>query len=280
GPTIFSAGPSFAATGVTLRDLNSDGLNDILVVNNATAGTVTVLRNATVKASTGTDTVAFANPVSYGVGDTPVALAVADTNQDGPLDVVAVHLGSNDAWTLIGFPDGTFRTPTDEGIINQVFKDFINRSPSATELSGWVTSLGQMEQVRLVGPRGSTVPLDIQGIDTHPQTQVDDFDVYRVTFAPQVADGSYSLVLGPNTLGNNITDLFGSTMNQDGTPPNGEFPGDRFSGPLAINSSDNGRFVTGLFHDLIQRPADTPLFLSLLGPVDAARNGLLNGAAL
>src|SRR5262249_38677682 len=58
------------------------------------------------------------------------------------------------------------------------------------------------------------------------------------------------------------------------------FPADRFNGPLAVNTSDNGRFVTGLFHDIIQRPADTPTFLGLLGPVDSARNGQLTPTAL
>ena len=279
GPTTFSAGAT-AATGVTIKDLNADGLNDLLMVNNDTAGTVTVLKNTTVHATSGLDAVTFMSPVSYGVGDTPVGLAVADTNQDLPLDVVTANANSDDAWTLLGFPDGTFRTPTDQGHISQAFLDVVNRLPNATEMSNWVQSLGQMELFRLAGPRGSTVPLDIQAVDTDPRTELDNFSVYTLTFAPQVADGNYSLLLGATSLGNDVTDLFGNPMNQNGVAPNGEFPADRFNGPLAVNTSDNGRFVTGLFHDIIQRPADTPTFLSLLGPVDSARNGQLTPTAL
>ena len=48
----------------------------------------------------------------YSVDSDPVAVALADTNQDGALDIVTANFTANDFTTLLGNGDGTFQTPT------------------------------------------------------------------------------------------------------------------------------------------------------------------------
>src|SRR5262249_14605621 len=126
---------------------------------------------------------------------------------------------------------------------------------------------------------GQVVPLSITNVD--PTTN----KTFVLTFAPQVLDGTYTLSLGPNTSGQQIKDLTdvngtyqntGNAMNQNGNAVNGEYPGDRITTQFAVNTSDDGAFITGLFHDLLGsepngRAADNGAFISFLAPVDNAR---------
>jgi hypothetical protein len=82
----------------------------------------------------------FAAPVSYNVGATadgfipnaePVAVAAADLNGDGKLDLVVSHRADNSVYILLGNGDGTFEPATPvaigEGIQGDVFvRDFNN----------------------------------------------------------------------------------------------------------------------------------------------------------
>jgi hypothetical protein len=271
-PTAFNAGA--APTDVTIRDLNGDGLNDIVVVSAASAGSVTVLRNTTVHAATGLDTITFAGSISYPVGNTPVGLALADTNGDAVLDVAAVNSIGGTASVLLGTNTGIFQMPTDSSFVNQAYKDILGRSADVGGLNSFVTQLGQAEQVRLTGPMGSTSPLSI----TNPSG---DYTNWQITFAPQVSDGTYSLIFGPNSLNLTIKDFIngGMPLDQDADGSNGQAANDGFNGPVVINTSDNGHFLSGLYHDLLGRVADTGGFLGFLGPIDSIRSQALNTPA-
>jgi hypothetical protein len=270
-PTIFAAG--LAPTGITLQDLNGDGLNDILVVNNITPGDLSVLKNTTVHATSGSDTVTFAPVISYPVGNNPLGLALGDTNQDGVLDVATANSATDDVSVLLGFSDGSFQTATDATFVNQAYRDLLHRTVDAPSLNSFLATMAVAEQIRLIGPRGTTAPLTIT-----PDPNSND-SVFQLTFAPQTPDGTYTLMIGPNGLGVNIKDLAGNTQDQNQNLVQGENPADRFTGLLAINTSDDGRFITGMYHDLLGRAADTVGFVNLLGPVDAARNQALQGIA-
>jgi subtilisin-like proprotein convertase family protein len=109
--------------------------------------------------------------------------------------------------------------------------------------------------------------------------------MYQVNFVPQTVDGNYNVIIGPS-----ITDFAGDAMDQNGNGINGENNADRFNATIVINSSDDGRFVTGLYHDLLGtsptattaggRAADTNGFLSLFTPVDSTRFNILDSMAL
>jgi hypothetical protein len=113
----------------------------------------------------------------------------------------------------------------------------------------------------LSGPGGPITPRSV--VDQDP---FGDHMSFQINFFPQSSDGVYNLTLAPT-----IRDLVGNPMDQDGNGINGEDPGDAFSVRFVVNSTDNGRFVTGIYHDLVGRPADTEGFVFFLGPVDAAR---------
>ena len=121
----------------------------------------------------------------------------------------------------------------------------------------------------LQGPGGPITPLGITDLD------LVNHDSYQINFLPQTQDGTYTL-----TLGTGIEDFTGLALdqNQNGVP--GQTPGDQFTTQFAVNSTDDGHFVTGAFNDLLGRPADTTGFLNLGNPVDSTRLGLLPGQAL
>src|SRR5207244_449763 len=73
------------AIAAELRDLNSDGSLDLILVN-GNADQISVLLG-----SAG----GFGTPSTYPAGITPVALAIADLNRDGVLDVVTVDVDVN-----------------------------------------------------------------------------------------------------------------------------------------------------------------------------------------
>lgn len=89
---------------VIAADVNEDGRPDLLVANDATAGTVTVLLN------NGGGT--FAAGVAYTVGKNPYSVAAADINDDGHLDMIAANKGSNTLSIRLGNGNGTFGAET------------------------------------------------------------------------------------------------------------------------------------------------------------------------
>jgi hypothetical protein len=89
-----------ALTGLLAADVNGDGIPDLVVVNNAVGGPLSVML--------GNGDGTFANPVSYAVGDFPTSVAMGDLNHDGHADLV-VALISGRVVVLLGNGDGTFQ---------------------------------------------------------------------------------------------------------------------------------------------------------------------------
>jgi hypothetical protein len=101
----FAALPAIAAGGspssVAVGDFNHDGVPDLAVAIDAGgAGSVTILLG------NGDGTFKIAN--RYFVGSSPQALAIADFNGDGALDLVTVNYGN--VSVLLGNGDGTFQS--------------------------------------------------------------------------------------------------------------------------------------------------------------------------
>ncbi|MDY3553699.1 S8 family serine peptidase [Gemmata sp. JC717] len=63
---------------------------------------------------------------------------------------------------------------------------------------------------------------------------------FRITFAAQTANGSYSLTFGPN-----ITDAAGNLMNQNGNGTNGEATLDRYTAAGTLTTTTTTTFTTG-----------------------------------
>ncbi len=123
--------------------------------------------------------------------------------------------------------------------------------------------------LQLSGPGGPITPLSVKDLD------LVNHNSYQINFLPQSLDGVYTL-----TLGTGIKDFTGLALdqNQNGSP--GQVPTDQFTTHFAVNSTDDGRFVTGAYNDLLNRPADTGGFLNFANNIDSARFGLLPGQAL
>jgi hypothetical protein len=121
----------------------------------------------------------------------------------------------------------------------------------------------------LVGPAGPITPLAVTDIDPVHH------EIYQITFASQTADGIYTLTFGPD-----VADLAGNLMNQNNNLTNGETPGDEFTVQFVINTNDNGRFVGGTYHDLLNRSSDTNGFINFDSPLETARLQQLQNDAL
>ncbi|MBE7170258.1 MAG: VCBS repeat-containing protein [Williamsia sp.] len=76
---------------VALGDLDGDGKTD-LVVANASANTVSVMRNVS---GPGVNASSFASRVDFAVGDDPRAVAIGDVDGDGKPDLVVANARSN-----------------------------------------------------------------------------------------------------------------------------------------------------------------------------------------
>jgi len=80
-------------------DLNGDGKNDLVVVNQGS-------NNISVFLGNGDGT--FQSPVLYGVGTTPNAAVITDVNGDGFPDIIVANQGTDTLSVLLGNGQGTF----------------------------------------------------------------------------------------------------------------------------------------------------------------------------
>ncbi len=127
-PQIFGVGtnPAFLADA----DLNGDGKLDLAVVNNDSAGTVSVLLNTT---PTGATTVSFANHFDFAVGTHPTGLAIGDLNGDGVPDLAVVNHGDSTVSVLL---NSTFP--------GNVAPAFTGQRPFATGTSPYAVAMADL----------------------------------------------------------------------------------------------------------------------------------------
>jgi Bacterial Ig-like domain (group 3)/FG-GAP-like repeat/FG-GAP repeat len=97
-PITSETAVQFVATG----DFNNDGIPDLAIVNSIFNGTVAVLL--------GNGNGTFQPSIEYDVGEYPNAVAVADVNHDGNLDLICVNKGSGTVSVLLGNGNGTFQS--------------------------------------------------------------------------------------------------------------------------------------------------------------------------
>jgi hypothetical protein len=105
-------------------DFDSDGILDLVVVNNSDATISVLLGNGTGGRGDGT----FSPRVDYAVTGRPVSVVIADTNADAILDLVVADSVNGRVHVLPGQGDGTFGTrseyPAVAGVRDVLARDF------------------------------------------------------------------------------------------------------------------------------------------------------------
>ncbi len=110
--------------------------------------------------------------------------------------------------------------------------------------------------------------VNVAGSNAHTQ--------FQINFPSQTVPGTYIITLRPG-----IADFAGDQLDQDQDwpkDPNGS-PDDFDNINFTISNSDDGHFVSGLYHDLLGRGADYQGFTAFTGLLDNARNALMRQLA-
>jgi hypothetical protein len=108
-PITVGSNPSAVVVG----DFNHDGKPDVAVANKGSQTMSILLGNGS-----GGFSSAPGSPIT-GMTNNPFALAVADFNRDGKLDIASVGEASNDLWVFLGNGDGTFQSHINSGGLSQ-----------------------------------------------------------------------------------------------------------------------------------------------------------------
>src|SRR5207253_1184638 len=87
--------------GISVGDFNRDGRDDLAIVNSRS-------NNISILLGNGNGTFGPATNLSSFLISSPEAVAIADFNRDGKLDLAIADLGSNDVWIFLGDGAGGF----------------------------------------------------------------------------------------------------------------------------------------------------------------------------
>ena len=199
----FSGWGASGPEDVALADLNGDGLVDIAVATATSNGDPAYVASVLLGNGDGS----FSDPVSFGVGQQPLALTTTDLNGDGGVEIVTADASFGitvlpNLRRIEHLPGGRIVGPVDA-----VQFQFVNQMDQ--------TSFAIVDDiVTFVGPQG---PLAAQGYSWL------DGQTLQVTFAAQSVPGRYRMDIGPQ-----ILDVGGRPMevNRNSTP--GETPGDQY----------------------------------------------------
>jgi hypothetical protein len=99
--TPYTTGPAYPPVSLAVADVNGDGYPDVLTAN-GTADAAGVLLG------TGQGGLGAMTPYALGVNSRPSAVAVADVNGDGQLDLLTANSGTGTAGVLLGTGAGSF----------------------------------------------------------------------------------------------------------------------------------------------------------------------------
>ncbi|QKG55827.1 VCBS repeat-containing protein [Hymenobacter sp. BRD128] len=97
------------AYGVALGDVNNDGQLDMVVAN---YGVGSIIGN-TVSVLLGAGAGSFGAKTDFAVGNSPIAVALGDVNNDGQLDIVTANASGSSLSVLLGTGTGSFGARSD-----------------------------------------------------------------------------------------------------------------------------------------------------------------------
>ena len=127
-PVNIPVGSSGSAFGV--RDLNGDGLPDIVVANGTTPGTITIVQNESTPGN-----IVFGTPVTLATGNNPSSIAIGDLDGDGYPDIAVANYSGNSVSILRNLGTGGYITTN----------SFATHVDIPTIASCYVVAIGDMD---------------------------------------------------------------------------------------------------------------------------------------
>jgi hypothetical protein len=250
-PVFVGAAAPAEVGGLILIQVSTQDANGMIPL----AAPATILDNGSWSASTAERLIEGTYTVTAVETDTAGNVGPASTAFVLVVDLSGPHVVAVSPDTPVspspGFVDITFNEPIP-------FDSFAidDRDPS-------------FNNIHITGPDGTPTPFSVE--DVAPPGQANPHNVFRIAFSTQ-QEGAYTFVIGPNSMnGPFITDLAGNPMNQNQNGMSGEIPDDNFTFQVAVNSTDDGRFITRIYQDLLNRQPDSADFLASLDTFDPVR---------
>ena len=231
-PVGYATGP--APTAVMTGDFNNDGILDLAVTDGncayqevGTAGAELLCNAGTVSILLGNGDGSFQAPLDYPTGKGPSALATADLNGDGKLDLAIVNGQDGTVSVLLGRGDGTFQTQVvynTPGAESLVVGDFNNDHKLDLVVSGPSTLLGNgdgtfQKPLTYVGSSGLASPTPMAAADFNLDGKLDLYQGGDLFLGN--GDGTFVLHAEysvPNGNGSETAGAAAADLNGDGKP--------------------------------------------------------------
>ena len=196
------------------------------------------------------------------------------TDSTGSPDMLVATTLGRGMWTLaLGKPAGVTGPKIVPAKVTPLNPVSGSLSSVTVEFDGFISATTfTAADVTIKAPNGTLIPATgVTDITTPLPSGVNLHNKFRIDFAGQAVQGTYTITVGPN-----ITDGGGTPMNQNGNAINGETstatkPGDSYTFQVVIAGTDIADFIRDSYVKLFNRQPTTAEYLARATAIETPR---------